>query len=66
MILKRFMTILLLFFSTFAFANSLVIDKNLESFLVKDFLIYEDKEKSQDIESILKNKNIFKKAKKII
>jgi len=61
MILKIF---LFFFFTIFSFANSLVIDKNQDLHLMKDFLIYEDKNNLSDIKSILEDKTVFGKVKK--
>ena len=61
MIFKFF---LFFFFTIFSFANSLIIDKNQDLHLMKDFLIYEDKNNLSDIKSILEDKSIFGKVKK--
>ena len=61
MIFKFF---LFFFFTIFSFANSLLIDKNQDFHLMKDFLIYEDKNNLSDIKSILEDKSIFGKVKK--
>lgn len=59
-----FKYLLFILFSTLMFADSLTIDTKQDLYLINDFSIYEDKEDALNIESVLKNKDIFTKAEK--
>lgn len=59
-----FKFLLFIFCSTLVFADSLIIETKQDLYLMNDFSLYEDTEHSLDIESVLKNKDIFTQAKK--